>query len=129
MPWGDRGNRDYGGRGCVHCRELDPKPQCSLLNEAAKVRGECSVRFFCGSCFERPVQILPVAWLLEGRSNLAKAEMVKAFRTGYEKLLYEEGVKVRRAKVFIQQKLDALLEHLAGLLAASQPSLKRCVLL
>jgi hypothetical protein len=43
----------------------------------------------------------------EGRSNPAKAEVVKAFRTGYEKALHEEGVKVQRAKVFTEAKLDA----------------------
>jgi hypothetical protein len=39
----------------------------------------------------------------EGRSNPAKAEVVKAFCTGYEKMLHEKGVKVRRAKVFSEQ--------------------------
>jgi integrase len=65
----------------------------------------------------------------EGRSNPAKADVVKAFRTGYEKMLHEEGVKVRRAKVFSEQKLDALLQYLDGLIQASQPGLERCVLL
>jgi hypothetical protein len=47
----------------------------------------------------------------EGRTSPAKAEVVKAFQTGYKKALHEEGVKVRRAKVFTEEKLDALLAH------------------
>jgi integrase len=65
----------------------------------------------------------------EGRTNPAKAEVVKAFRTGYEKALHEEGVKVQRAKVFTEEKLDALLAHLSRKLGESAPGLERCVLL
>jgi integrase len=65
----------------------------------------------------------------EGRSNPAKAEVVKAFRTGYKKALHEEGVKVQRAKVFTEAKLDALLAYLARLITKSLPGLDRCVLL
>lgn len=65
----------------------------------------------------------------DGRANPAKAEVVKAFRTGYEKSLHEEGVKVQRAKVFTAAKLDALLAHLARLIEATPTGLDRCVLL
>jgi hypothetical protein len=65
----------------------------------------------------------------EGRSNPAKAEVLKAFRTGYEKALHEEGVKVQRAKVFTEVKLDALLAHLARAIESCPPGLERCVLL
>ncbi|GAQ92604.1 putative Phage_integrase [Klebsormidium nitens] len=65
----------------------------------------------------------------EGRNNPAKAEVVKSFRVGYEKLLHEQGVRVQRAKVFTEVKLDALLAHLARLLRESSPGLERCVLL
>ena len=65
----------------------------------------------------------------EGRNNPAKAEVVKSFRVGYEKMLHEQGVKVQRAKVFTEAKLDALLAHLARLLRGSSPGLERCVLL
>jgi hypothetical protein len=64
----------------------------------------------------------------EGRANPVKAEVVKAFRTGYvEKALHEEGVKVQRAKVFTEAKLDALLAYLARLIGESSPGLDRCV--
>jgi integrase len=65
----------------------------------------------------------------EGRANPVKAEVVKAFRTGYEKALHEEGVKVQRAKVFTEAKLDALQAYLARLIGESSPGLDRCVLL
>jgi integrase len=65
----------------------------------------------------------------EGRSNPAKAEVVKAFRTGYKKALHEEGVKVQRAKVFTEAKLDALLAYLARAIGESVPGLDRCVFL
>lgn len=65
----------------------------------------------------------------EGRTNRAKAEVVKAFRTGYEKTLHEEGVKVQRAKVFTAAKLDALLAYLARLIGECPSGLERCVLL
>jgi integrase len=65
----------------------------------------------------------------EGRNNPAKSEVVKAFRTGYEKMLHEEGVKVQRAKVFSEQKLDSLLAYLARQIEASPPGLDPCILL
>jgi integrase len=65
----------------------------------------------------------------EGRANPAKAEVVKAFRTGYEKALHEEGVKVQRAKIFTGEKLDGLLAHLARRIEGSPPGLEKCVLL
>jgi hypothetical protein len=65
----------------------------------------------------------------EGQSSPAKAEVVKAFRTGYEKALHEEGVKVQRAKVFIETKLDALLAYLARRVSESTPGLDLCNLL
>lgn len=65
----------------------------------------------------------------EGRSNPAKAEVVKAFRNGYEKALHEEGVKVQRAKDFTEAKLDALLAHLARSINGCPPGLEKCVLL
>lgn len=65
----------------------------------------------------------------EGRANPAKAEVVKAFRTGYEKALHEEGVKVQRAKVFTEEKLDRLLAHLARRIEESPPGSEKCVLM
>lgn len=65
----------------------------------------------------------------EGRANPAKAAVVKAFRTGYEKALHEEGVKIQRAKVFSEAKLDALLAYLSRLIKESSPGMERCVLL
>ncbi|GAQ83653.1 hypothetical protein KFL_001560200 [Klebsormidium nitens] len=65
----------------------------------------------------------------EGRSNPAKAEVVELFRVGYEKMLHEQGVKVKRAKVFTEEKLDGLLAHIAQLIRASRLGLARCVLL
>jgi integrase len=64
-----------------------------------------------------------------GRANPAKAEVVKAFRTGYEKALHEEGVKVQKAKVCTETKLDALLAYLGQEIEGSEPGLNRCVLL
>lgn len=63
----------------------------------------------------------------EGRANPAKAEAVKAFCKGYEKSLHEEGVKVQRAKVFTEAKLDALLAYLARIIEESPSGLDRCV--
>jgi hypothetical protein len=65
----------------------------------------------------------------EGRANPAKAEVVKAFWTGYEKALHKEGVKVQRAKVFMEEKLDGLLAYLACRIEESPPGLEKCVLL
>jgi integrase len=65
----------------------------------------------------------------EGRANPVKAEVVKAFRVGYEKTLHEEGVKIQRAKVFTEAKLDALLAYLARRISESEPGIERCVLL
>jgi integrase len=64
----------------------------------------------------------------DGRANPVKAEVVKAFRVGYEKTLHEEGVKIQRAKVS-EAKLDALLAYLARRINESQPGVERCVLL
>jgi hypothetical protein len=65
----------------------------------------------------------------DGRANLAKAEVVKAFRTGYEKALHEEGVKVQRANFFTEVKLDALLAYLARCIGECPPGVERCILL
>jgi hypothetical protein len=65
----------------------------------------------------------------EGRANPANAEVVKAIRTGYEKARHEEGVRVQRAKVFTEAKLDALLAHMARLVGECPSGLDRCVLL
>jgi hypothetical protein len=65
----------------------------------------------------------------DGRSNPAKAEVVRAFRTGYEKTLHEKGVKIQRAKVFSEAKLDALLAYLGRLIKECPSGLDRCVLL
>jgi integrase len=65
----------------------------------------------------------------EGRANPVKAEVVKAFRVGYEKTLHEEGVKIQRAKVFTEAKLDALLGYLTRHINESGPGIERCVLL
>lgn len=84
------------------------------------------------SAFNSVVKHLSKSYALlgyEGRSNPAKAEVVKAFWTGYEKALHEEGVKVQRAKVFTEEKLDALLGYLARRIEESGPGLDRCVLL
>jgi hypothetical protein len=65
----------------------------------------------------------------DGRANPAKSEAVKAFCTGYEKALHEEGVRVQRAKVFTEEKLDALFAYLARLIRESPSGLDRCVML
>jgi integrase len=65
----------------------------------------------------------------EGHRNPAKAEVVKSFKDGYEKLLHDEGVKVQRAKVFTETKLDALLAFLAERLAMTAEGIEQCTLL
>jgi integrase len=78
---------------------------------------------------ETSVQILHTRVGFEGLSNPAKAKVVKAFRTRYEKALHKEGVKVQRAKVFTEVKLDALLAYLSRIIGESAPGLERCVLM
>jgi integrase len=65
----------------------------------------------------------------EGNKNPAKSEVVKSFRDGYAKLLQDEGVRVQRAKVFTEQKLDALLAYLAEQLGRTPEGIERCTLL
>lgn len=62
----------------------------------------------------------------EGRQNPAKAEIVKSFRDGYERMLHQEGVRVQRAKVFPVEKLDALLAHLREWIESLPVGLERC---
>ncbi|GAQ82636.1 putative Phage_integrase [Klebsormidium nitens] len=64
-----------------------------------------------------------------GHENPAKAEPVKSFRDGYERYLHDEGVKVQRAKVFSEEKLDALLRFLSERLQAETEALELCTLL
>jgi integrase len=65
----------------------------------------------------------------EGNKNPAKLEAVKSFRDGYARYLQNEGVRVQRAKVFTEQKLDALLAFLAGQSASTPEGLEHCTLL
>lgn len=65
----------------------------------------------------------------EGNKNPAKAEVVKSFRDGYAKFLQDEGVRVQRARVFTEQKLDALFVFLAERLANTPEGMERCTLL
>ena len=64
-----------------------------------------------------------------GHENPAKSEAVKSFRDGYERHLHEEGVKVQRAKVFTEAKLDALLAFLGDRLQQEAGALELCTLL
>ncbi|GAQ90235.1 hypothetical protein KFL_006170030 [Klebsormidium nitens] len=64
-----------------------------------------------------------------GHENPAKSEAVKSFRDGYERYLHDEGVKVQRAKVFTEAKLDALLAFLADRLKQEMDALELCTLL
>jgi integrase len=65
----------------------------------------------------------------EGNKIPTKAEAVKSFRDGYAKYLQDEGVRVQRAKIFTEQKLDALLAYMAGQLATTPEGIERCTLL
>jgi integrase len=62
----------------------------------------------------------------EGRQNPAKAEVIKSFRDGCERMLHQEGVRVQRAKVFPVAKLDALLAHLRERIESLPVGLERC---
>jgi hypothetical protein len=42
----------------------------------------------------------------EGASNPARSELVKSYQDGYRNMLHQEGVKVKRAKVFSEEKLN-----------------------
>lgn len=62
----------------------------------------------------------------EGPSNPARSELVKSYRDGYGNLLHQQGVKVQRAKVFSESKLNALVEYLTEKLSTSE-GMERCV--
>jgi hypothetical protein len=62
----------------------------------------------------------------EGGQNPAKAEVIKSFRDGYERMLHQEGVRMQRAKVFSVAKLDALLVHLRERTESLPVGLERC---
>ncbi|GAQ91452.1 hypothetical protein KFL_007880030 [Klebsormidium nitens] len=64
-----------------------------------------------------------------GHENPAKSEVVKSYRDGYERCLHDEDVKVQRAKVFTEVKLDALLAHMADRVKQETDALELCTLL
>ncbi|GAQ86251.1 hypothetical protein KFL_002790010 [Klebsormidium nitens] len=64
-----------------------------------------------------------------GPENPAKSEVVKSFRGGYERYLHDEGVRVQRAKVFVEEKLDLLLAFLARRIGEESDLLECCTLL
>ncbi|GAQ93281.1 hypothetical protein KFL_014130010, partial [Klebsormidium nitens] len=64
-----------------------------------------------------------------GHENPAKAKPVKSFRDGYERYLHDKGVKVQRAKVSTESKLDALLGFLAERVRGETDALELCTLL
>jgi integrase len=63
----------------------------------------------------------------EGASNPARSELVKSYRDGYGNLLHQQGVKVQRAKVFSEAKLNALVSYLTTKLSESE-GMEKCVL-
>jgi hypothetical protein len=63
----------------------------------------------------------------EGASNPARSELVKSYRDGYGNLLHQQGVKVQRAKVFSEAKLNPLVDYLTSKLAESE-GMDKCVL-
>jgi hypothetical protein len=63
----------------------------------------------------------------EGGSNPAMSEVVKSFRDGYENLLHQQGVKVKRAKVFSKGKRNALVEYLTARVGEKE-GMERCLL-
>jgi hypothetical protein len=62
----------------------------------------------------------------EGASNPARSELVKSYRDGYGNLLHQQGVKVQRAKVFSESKLNALVDYLTAKLSSSE-GMEKCV--
>jgi integrase len=63
----------------------------------------------------------------EGASNPARSELVKSFRDGYGNLLHQQGVKVNRAKVFSEEKLNTLVAYLTARIGEKE-GMERCVL-
>jgi integrase len=63
----------------------------------------------------------------EGASNPARSKLVKSYRDGYGNLLHQQGVKVQRAKVFSEAKLNALVDYLTSKLAESE-GMDKCLL-
>jgi integrase len=62
----------------------------------------------------------------EGASNPARSELVKAYWDGYGNVLHQQGVKVKRAKVFSEEKLNALVAFLTKKLGETE-EMERCV--
>jgi hypothetical protein len=48
---------------------------------------------------------------------MARSELVKSFRDGYGNMLHQEGMKVKRAKIFSEEKLNNLVTFLMAKLA------------
>jgi integrase len=63
----------------------------------------------------------------EGASNPARSELVKSSRDGYGNLLHQQGVKVKRAKVFSKGKLNALIDYLTARIGEKE-GMERCLL-
>jgi hypothetical protein len=70
----------------------------------------------------KPYQLLGY----EGESKSARSELVKSYRDGYCNMLHQQGVKVNRAKVVSEDKLNALVDYLTGLLPAAE-GLEQCI--
>jgi integrase len=63
----------------------------------------------------------------EGSSNPARSELVKSYRDGYGNMLYQQGVKTKRAKVFSEDKLNSLVTYLTAKLGTVE-GMEKCVL-
>jgi hypothetical protein len=63
----------------------------------------------------------------EGSSNPARSELVKSYRDGYRNMLYQQGVKTKRAKVFSEDKLNSLVTYLTAKLGTVE-GMEKCVL-
>lgn len=62
----------------------------------------------------------------DGASNPARSELMKSYRDGYGNLLHQQGVKVQRAKVFSEAKLNAFVSYLTNKLSESE-GMEKCI--
>jgi integrase len=62
----------------------------------------------------------------EGRNNPVKSEAVRAFKDGYRRILYELGVREKKAVVFKEGKLEELVEFIVKEIEKMPEGLERC---
>lgn len=113
-------------RGGVSVMDAGPEDVCVFIEGYWRPKHEKNFkgtdaqtkeRLPSSSAIKNVIQYLSTSFEMLGRTGLnnpAKAEVVRRYRDGHKRILYENGIKQKKAVVFEEEKFNQLVAHLNG---------------